>query len=104
MDKLAQHIQWIWSLDAIQQIFKERKFLFPCNMDFFFDKVREIMSEDYNPTQEDLLKLKVRTYGITEHHFDRKNDIICVTDFGGSRTERRKWSYWLRHRGTTKTV
>eukprot|EP01084_Bolivina_argentea_P269864 458756_1 len=65
MKKLGQSISNIWNLDAIQTVFQQTdKYSFPDNMDFFFDKIIEIMDKTYAPTEEDYLKVRIRTTGL----------------------------------------
>jgi hypothetical protein len=46
---------------------------------------------DYVPTEQDILRSRVKTTGITEMSFPVKDTIYKVFDVGGQRSERRKW-------------
>lgn len=48
-------------------------------------------AKDYIPTDQDILRSRVKTTGITEITFRVKDAIYKVFDVGGQRSERRKW-------------
>ena len=83
----------LWSLDAVRATFDRRgnTYSFPDNMNYFFAKVREIMSENYTPTVQDSLKCRVRTTGMIEYKYDIKENEFILYDVGGQRNERKKW-------------
>ena len=83
----------LWRLDATRATFDRRgnRFSFPDNMDYFFGKVREIMSEQYTPSIDDSLKCRVRTTGMIEYPYVIKDNTFRLFDVGGQRNERKKW-------------
>eukprot|EP01083_Nonionella_stella_P243313 847940_1 len=66
---LRRAIDKIWRLDSVQTTFslRDTEYHFPVNLDYFFDKINEIMMEDYTPAKEDALKCKMHNAGTTEH-------------------------------------
>lgn len=91
---LGQNIDYVWKLDAIQKVFAcQHKFWFPENMPFFFDKVVEIMSENYKASKEDWLNARVRTTGTIDFRFERNNKSVHLWDQGSTRNERLKWRH-----------
>ncbi|KAG7230510.1 hypothetical protein INR49_024619 [Caranx melampygus] len=46
---------------------------------------------DYQPTEQDILRTRVKTTGIVETHFTFKNLHFRLFDVGGQRSERKKW-------------
>lgn len=50
-----------------------------------------IYTPDYIPTEEDLLRTRIRTVGFDEAIFTYKKSTFRVIDLGGQRTERRRW-------------
>ncbi|KAI2659072.1 Guanine nucleotide-binding protein G(i) subunit alpha-2 [Labeo rohita] len=46
---------------------------------------------DYIPTQQDVLRTRVKTTGIVETHFTFKDLHFKMFDVGGQRSERKKW-------------
>ncbi|VDM71088.1 unnamed protein product, partial [Strongylus vulgaris] len=45
----------------------------------------------YQPTEQDILRTRVKTTGIVEVHFTFKNLNFKLFDVGGQRSERKKW-------------
>jgi len=93
VQELGRGIFMLWSLDAVKATFSRRgnTYSFPDNMDYFFGKVPEIMSESYSPSVEDSLKCRVRTTGMIEYKYDIKENEFVLYDVGGQRNERKKW-------------
>lgn len=91
--QLGVAVHALWELTAVQATFERRgsKFSFPDNMDYFFNKVKEIMSSEYEPSIQDSLKCRVRTTGMIEYKYDIKDKEFILYDVGGQRNERKKW-------------
>jgi guanine nucleotide-binding protein subunit alpha len=53
--------------------------------------VDRIWADDYVPTDQDLLRSRLRTTGITETTFDLGQLTYRMFDVGGQRSERKKW-------------
>lgn len=47
--------------------------------------------KEYMPTEQDILRTRVKTTGIVEVHFSFKNLNFKLFDVGGQRSERKKW-------------
>lgn len=60
-------------------------------MDSFFDSIKRIGARDYIPTDEDIIRARVKTTGITEVKFNVRDLVYRVFDVGGQRSERKKW-------------
>ncbi|XP_015227656.1 PREDICTED: guanine nucleotide-binding protein G(o) subunit alpha-like [Cyprinodon variegatus] len=58
---------------------------------YFFENISRIISPAYIPTEADVLRVRVRTCGIIETHFQVEETIFRLYDVGGQRSERRKW-------------
>ncbi|KAJ6255149.1 g protein alpha i subunit [Anaeramoeba flamelloides] len=90
--ELATKIEKLWADSAIQQAYKVRhKFQLIQSAKYFLDQLQTIIKEDYVPTNDDLLNLRVRTSGINETRFRKDNLKFCLIDVGGQRNERKKW-------------
>ena len=59
---------------------------------YFLGKVDLIKHEErFQPTEQDILRTRVKTTGIVEVHFSFKNLNFKLFDVGGQRSERKKW-------------
>lgn len=57
----------------------------------FLDDLARLGKKDYMPTEQDILRTRVKTTGIVEVHFSFKNLNFKLFDVGGQRSERKKW-------------
>lgn len=55
------------------------------------DDLDRLGLKDYQPTEQDILRTRVKTTGIVEVHFSFKNLNFKLFDVGGQRSERKKW-------------
>lgn len=58
---------------------------------YFLDSVEALAAPGYLPSDEDVLRARVRTTGIAEEIFSIEGTELVVLDVGGQRNERRKW-------------
>ena len=70
-------------------LFKQRTNGFFSNS-FFIDLDR-LFNKEFVPTDQDVLRARLRTTGITETHFDLGSLQYRMFDVGGQRSERKKW-------------
>eukprot|EP01006_Ploeotia_vitrea_P054161 TRINITY_DN67856_c2_g1_i10.p1 TRINITY_DN67856_c2_g1~~TRINITY_DN67856_c2_g1_i10.p1 ORF type:complete len:372 (-),score=238.24 TRINITY_DN67856_c2_g1_i10:153-1268(-) len=90
--KLAETIATLWQHDSVQITFANRaKFQLNDSAKYYFDKVREVGAPSYLPSEQDVLRSRVRTTGIVEEHFLIEDNEFAVFDVGGQRNERKKW-------------
>merc|ERR1712196_712534 len=86
------HIKRLWKDAALKRTFEARShYQLQDSAGYFFDAVERIAKPDYVPTEQDVLRARVRTTGIVEQTFTVKNNTFQVLDVGGQRNERRKW-------------
>ena len=64
---------------------------FYVNLRYYVDNSSRICSEDYIPTQQDILHSRAITCGIVEEMFTFKNSLFSLIDVGGQRSQRMKW-------------
>lgn len=57
----------------------------------YFDSIQRIGTPGYLPTDQDVLRSRVKTTGITESHFQIGELRYKLFDVGGQRSERKKW-------------
>ncbi|XP_061703171.1 guanine nucleotide-binding protein subunit alpha-11-like isoform X4 [Syngnathoides biaculeatus] len=58
---------------------------------YFFENIGRIIAPNYTPTEQDVLRVRVRTCGIIETQFHSDDMIFRLYDVGGQRSVRRKW-------------
>ncbi|KAH6683224.1 G protein alpha subunit [Halenospora varia] len=61
------------------------------NLGYFFEDLDRLFNKDFIPTDQDVLRARLRTTGITETIFDLGSLQYRMFDVGGQRSERKKW-------------
>lgn len=90
--EMGYHIKQLWIDPGVRMTFINRsKFQLTDNSNWFFDKIDEVCSPTYCPTEDDILRSRVRTSGIVETEFEIENSRFQMFDVGGQRNERKKW-------------
>jgi GTPase SAR1 family protein len=89
---LVPHIQKMWKLSAIEKTWAERNtFQIHGSADYYIKNAPRFVNESFEPTNEDILRARMRTSGIIETKFELEGMEFTIVDVGGQRTERRKW-------------
>ena len=57
----------------------------------YFDSIDRLLDKDYVPTNQDILRARVKTTGIIEMKFKVGDLVYRMFDVGGQRSERKKW-------------
>ncbi|KAI8094697.1 heterotrimeric G protein alpha subunit A [Thamnidium elegans] len=87
-------IESIWADNNTKSIVQDRasEFYLMDSASYFFDEIRRVSQSDYVPNDQDVLRARLKTTGITEIRFQHKKQTsIHMFDVGGQRSERRKW-------------
>ncbi|XP_057673270.1 guanine nucleotide-binding protein G(o) subunit alpha-like [Corythoichthys intestinalis] len=58
---------------------------------YFFENMSRIIAPNYSPTEQDVLRVRVRTCGIIETQFQVDDIVFRLYDVGGQRSVHRKW-------------
>lgn len=89
----AAVIKKLWAEPALKATFGERDRYTNLHdgASYFWDAIDRIYKSDYIPTEEDVLRTRIRTSGFEEAKFTYKKRIFRVVDLGGQRSERRRW-------------
>jgi len=91
-EKLGAHIRRLWENAGVQDTYAQRaKFQLTDSANYFFDKIEEVAKGGYIPTEQDVLRSRVRTTGIVENEFEIDGNQFKMFDVGGQRNERKKW-------------
>jgi len=90
--ELGDIISKIWTHQSTQNVF-ERKSEYQLNdsADYYFNQIDIISAPGYIPSEQDVLRSRVRTTGIVQSDFKIKSMDFAMFDVGGQRNERRKW-------------
>lgn len=104
----AQDLNSLWSDPVVQEYLGKSKFKMEHSPGFFLADVDRIVSREYVPTDDDILRARLKTIGVTEHRFSigsksgkNPHSLSATTggiprewvvyDVGGSRTQRAAW-------------
>lgn len=90
--ELARAMLSLWEDKGVQKCFaKSNLYQLNDSAGYFLDALPRISATDYVPTQQDVLRTRVKTTGISETKFKYKGLTFKLFDVGGQRSERSKW-------------
>ncbi|KAL1731583.1 guanine nucleotide binding protein, alpha subunit [Schizophyllum commune] len=62
---------------------------------FFLDEIERVAAPNYEPTDTDIIRARIRTVGVEEHHFVMEKGLpgseFYITDVSGSKSTRHQW-------------
>ncbi|TFK74544.1 G-alpha-domain-containing protein [Pluteus cervinus] len=87
-----EDIKTLWKDPIVRGILDERQTRVEDTSGFFLDDVDRLASSDYEPSDFDVVRARLKTNGVQEYHFklDKDHDWIFY-DFCGSRSYRSAW-------------
>ncbi|KAI7898060.1 G protein alpha subunit [Cokeromyces recurvatus] len=89
---IIRAIQSLWQDKGVQETFKRRnEFQLNDSASYYFESIDRIGGAHYVPTDQDILRSRVKTTGITESRFNFGTLTYRMFDVGGQRSERKKW-------------
>ncbi|KAG6879384.1 hypothetical protein C0992_003098 [Termitomyces sp. T32_za158] len=101
-----QDISALWVDPAVKAVLDKRRIRLEDSAGFFLDDLERIATKHYEPTDDDIVRARLRTLGIQEYKidFDQSNSLISnvglsgnfgqewkLYDVGGARTVRHAW-------------
>jgi len=91
--QVGEDIKELWADKGIQQAYEYRDKIFQLNDSaaYFFQNIERFIEPNYVPSEQDVLRARVRTTGIEEALFAFEDMAFRMLDVGGQRSERRKW-------------
>ncbi|KAG9313912.1 guanine nucleotide binding protein, alpha subunit [Chiua virens] len=97
LNACAQAMQALWKDPGIKQQLREKQIRVEESSGFFLDEIIRITALRYFPTDQDVLKARLKTMGVVEHTFSipdsqRVNIDWKVYDVGGARNQRHAWA------------
>jgi len=90
--ELGDCMKRMWLDSGVQSCFaRSREFQLNDSAQYYLDSLERLVSVDYVPTEQDVLRSRVKTTGIVETQFEHKSLYFKMFDVGGQRSERKKW-------------
>lgn len=91
--EIAYAIKQLWTHDrGITQCFaRANEFQLEGSASYYFENIENFAQPNYLCTDEDIIKGRIKTTGITETQFSVGFNRFNVLDAGGQRSERKKW-------------
>nr|Q9XZV4.1 RecName: Full=Guanine nucleotide-binding protein G(q) subunit alpha; AltName: Full=Guanine nucleotide-binding protein alpha-q [Geodia cydonium]CAB43527.1 Gq protein, alpha subunit [Geodia cydonium] len=94
----CEAIRKLWQDAGVQECYQRRnEYQLSDSTKYYLDDLPRISSNDYVPTTQDVLRVRVPTTGINEYPFTINKIIFKMVDVGGQRSERRKWIHCFDH-------
>jgi len=91
-EDLSAAMQRLWKDEGVQECFRRsNEYQIDDSAKYFFNNLQRLSQPDYIPTEQDLLRTRIKTTGITEVLFELKGLTFRLVDVGGQRSERKKW-------------
>jgi len=87
----------LWSNPVVQQLLEKQNIRLEDMAGFFLDAISRVTSPDYVPTDDDILRARLKTLGVSEHRFTITHGASLgrdwrVFDVGGHRSQRAAWA------------
>jgi len=102
-NEIAVAIKMLWEDAGIKQCFsRSSEFQLNDSASYYFDAIDRLSQVDYVPTEQDVLRSRVRTTGIVETQFTYGGLRFRMFDVGGQRNERKKWIHCFQ--GVTSVI
>ncbi len=90
--EVGQAVKTLWADVGVQAAFqRSREYQLNDSAKYYFDSIDTIASPTYVPSDQDVLRSRVKTTGITETTFIIGDLTYRMFDVGGQRSERKKW-------------
>ncbi|XP_040565402.1 guanine nucleotide-binding protein G(o) subunit alpha isoform X1 [Lepeophtheirus salmonis] len=91
-EELLHGMKRLWVDAGVQECFsRSNEYQLNDSAKYFLDDLDRLGAKEYQPTEQDILRTRVKTTGIVEVHFSFKNLNFKLFDVGGQRSERKKW-------------
>lgn len=85
-------VKSLWEDPGMRECYsRRREFQLQDSTEYYLENLDRIVTHDYVPTDQDILRVRIPTTGINEYFFDLDSVTFRIVDVGGQRAERRKW-------------
>ncbi|KAJ7679756.1 guanine nucleotide binding protein, alpha subunit [Mycena rosella] len=86
----SEYMVCLWNDPIVKQVLKSQRLRLEDMAGFFLDSIERVTALSYNPTDDDILRARLKTLGVSEHHFSLKAGDLpqnwIVYDVGGARS------------------
>jgi guanine nucleotide-binding protein G(t) subunit alpha len=90
--KIGETLKKLWADPGVTVTYDARaQYQLTDSCAYFLEKIDEVAAADYLPSEQDVLRSRVRTTGIVENEFIIDGNLFKMYDVGGQRNERKKW-------------
>ncbi|KAG2136532.1 guanine nucleotide binding protein, alpha subunit [Suillus bovinus] len=97
LNPCAQAMLALWKDPSVKQRLREKRIRVEEGSGFFLDEISRITALRYFPSDQDVLKARLKTTGVVEHSFSipdsqRRFTTWKIYDVGGARNQRHAWA------------
>ncbi|KAJ7617866.1 heterotrimeric G-protein alpha subunit, GPA1-like protein [Roridomyces roridus] len=90
--EISDALRELWNDPGIKEaVRRSREFQLIDSAEYYFKELDRLSAPEYIPSDQDILRTRVKTTGITETKFKIGELTYRIFDVGGQRSERRKW-------------
>lgn len=90
--RLGDMLSMMWKDSGVQATWLQRGDIQVQDaLEYYMGRIEHISQEGYRPSDDDILRSRVRTSGIVEEEFNMDKVQLVMFDVGGQRNERKKW-------------
>ncbi|KAF9528505.1 guanine nucleotide binding protein, alpha subunit [Crepidotus variabilis] len=73
-----EEIKWLWNDETTQNLLRNRRIYLEDTPGFFLNDVDRIANLEYDPSDQDIVRARLRTTGVQEYHFTLDRGIVSV--------------------------
>ncbi|KAL7752075.1 guanine nucleotide-binding protein subunit alpha [Sorochytrium milnesiophthora] len=89
---VSQAVKALWADSGVLACFaRSREYQLNDSAKYYFDALDRVSDPAFKPTDQDILRSRVKTTGIVETTFHIEELVYRMFDVGGQRSERKKW-------------
>ncbi|KDQ60013.1 hypothetical protein JAAARDRAFT_205077 [Jaapia argillacea MUCL 33604] len=99
LNRCREDMVALWSDHTVREVLKRRKIRLEEGSGFFLNDIERITSFKYAPSEDDVLKARLKTVGVAEYKFEMETAAgkesgteWRIVDVGGSRSQRPTWA------------
>lgn len=82
----------LWTDTGVQYCFRRsNEYQLNDSAKYYLDSLDRIGDRRYVPSEQDILRTRVKSTGIVEYEFEQRGLHFRIVDVGGQRSERKKW-------------